>query len=219
MSNLNNFGEEYHNLALDPAKFDQNPINQFETWFNEAVSSGQKEANAMAVATTDANYNVTNRIMLLKYFDNNGFVFFSNYNSAKGKAFLQTKDNIQNTALVFWWPINQRQVRITGQTMLLDAKHSDEYFHKRPIGSQIAAVASKQSHVINSRDELVEKYKKIETQYLTKQIPRPEYWGGYILKPNSFEFWQGCPNRLHDRIKYVQDPASPSNWQILRLAP
>jgi len=188
----------------------ENPIKQFEKWFNEAVEAKVLEPNAMHLATI-SNGKPHGRIVLLKGFDENGFVFFTNYESNKGKEIAE----VPFASLTFFWGAMERQVRIEGQIVKTSAEESDEYFQVRPRGSQIGAWVSKQSSVV-SREELEARQQELEAQYGDGFIPRPPYWGGYRLIPEKIEFWQGRPSRLHDRILFTDIDGS---WKIERLSP
>ena len=189
------------------------PIQQFRSWFEEATNSEVLEANAMIIATVDKGNIPSARTVLLKEIDPEGFLFYTNYKSDKAKEISINP----NVSLVFLWKEIERQVRITGVAEKISADRSKKYFHKRPKGSQIGALVSPQSSVIESREEIEERQKEIETKYKDEdQLPLPEFWGGYIVKPTSIEFWQGRPSRLHDRLRYkLVDRV----WKIERLAP
>lgn len=198
--------------ALSKKDVDRNPILQFERWYNEAFSSKVMEANAMTLSTVDKENKPHSRVVLLRDVNENGFVFFTNYNSAKGHELMHNP----NAALLFFWPELERQIRIEGKVEKLDNKRSDEYFNSRPKESRIGAWASPQSREIENRQAL-EKIVADKKEFFDQNIlDRPGFWGGYILKPGSIEFWQGRPSRLHDRIKYLKNG---SDWKILRLAP
>jgi pyridoxamine 5'-phosphate oxidase len=196
-------------LEIDMAP---DPIVQFSKWWNEAVKSEIDEVNAMTLATADKSNIPSARIVLLKGYDKNGFVFFTNYQSHKGEQLLQNP----NACLVFFWKELERQIRITGTVEKISAAESDTYFSSRPTGSRIGAWASPQSSVIGNRTVIEEKLKELEQQFGDDNIPRPQHWGGYIVKPVQIEFWQGRPSRLHDRMQYTLQEAS---WVIERLAP
>jgi pyridoxamine 5'-phosphate oxidase len=200
--------------GLSQASVNPNPINQFEKWFNEAVLAQIPEVNAFDLATVSPDGVPSLRIVLLRDFSAEGFSFFTNYNSRKGKD-MEANPNV---CINFFWPQMERQIRIQGMVEKLKAEDSDLYFSSRPRGSQIGALASAQSQVVKNREELehlVEKItKELEGQ---EQIQRPEHWGGYLVKPVLMEFWQGRPSRLHDRISYVKD--ENGNWTIERLFP
>jgi len=188
-----------------------NPVEQFGTWWNEAVSSEIDEVNAMTLATATKEGLPHARIVLLKSYDEQGFTFFTNYNSHKGQ---ELKEN-PYAALVFFWKELERQVRIEGIMEKLDVAESDAYFFSRPAGSRIGAWASPQSEVISSREVLEENVLKYQQQFGIN-VPRPEHWGGYLLKPALIEFWQGRSSRLHDRILYTREG---NGWKLERLAP
>lgn len=197
-------------LEADAAK---DPIAQFAKWWKEAVESEILEVNAMTLATASTDGIPSARIVLLKDFSEKGFVFFTNYESFKGH---QLADN-PKACLVFFWKELERQVRITGLVQQVSASESNTYFHARPEGSQIGALTSPQSHVIENRQWLDDLYEKNMALFAGKKIERPDYWGGYIVRPVVIEFWQGRPSRLHDRLQYsLQDN---NEWKIERLAP
>lgn len=188
----------------------ENPIKQFEKWFNEAVDANVLEPNAMHLSTI-SNGRPHGRIVLLKGFDESGFVFFTNYESNKGKEIAE----IPFASLTFFWGSMERQVRIEGQIVKATPIESDEYFQARPRGSQIGAWVSHQSTVV-TREELERRQKELEAQYGDGFIPRPPYWGGYRVIPERIEFWQGRPSRLHDRIVFTD---TGGDWKIERLSP
>jgi pyridoxamine 5'-phosphate oxidase len=200
--------------ALTKATIDPNPIAQFELWFKEASSSGMSEqdATSMTLATADKDGQPCARIVLLKSFDEGGFVFFTNYNSRKGSELA----NNSRACLLFYWAPLWRQVRIEGAVEKVSAAESDEYFHSRPLGSKIGAWASNQSQPVTSRNELDERFEELSLKF-ADHVPRPPHWGGYRVKPDVIEFWQGRENRLHDRLVYTRE--SDGNWRIERLAP
>ena len=205
---------EYDRGALDEADVAGDPVTQFARWFEEATAVSAGEANAMTVATVDGDGKPSARTVLLKSFDSAGFVFYTNYESAKGR------DLAANpwVALLFYWAPLERQVRITGVASRISAAESDAYFARRPLGSQIGAAASPQSEVIPSRDWLAARFAAAEREAAAAgAVVRPPHWGGIRVVPDRFEFWQGRPNRLHDRLVYVQ--ADGDRWRIERLAP
>jgi len=213
MQDLAQIRKEYTLLSLDEKSISPSPFQQFEKWFNEALTAKVLEPNAMNLATVSENGRPSSRIVLLKGFDEQGFIFFTNYQSNKGK------DLEQNPfcSLSFFWPELERQVRIEGSAGKIPTDQSDAYFNSRPRESQIGAWASPQSSVIASRIIIEERYNSIEKKFEgEKSITRPNQWGGYITKPFLIEFWQGRHSRLHDRIQYtlVDGP-----WKINRLAP
>ncbi len=209
---LQNLRQDYRSAELSEQDADQDPINQFSKWFADAMNAKLYEPNVMTLATADRSGKPSARIVLLKGFDQQGFVFFTNYDSVKGK---EIAENPQ-ASLVFFWPELERQVRIDGSVSKVSAQVSDQYFHSRPIGSQIGAAASPQSAKMQNRESLEEKVKELTAAYQGKEIPRPQHWGGYLVKPSQIEFWQGRSSRLHDRINYE---LVDGNWIISRLAP
>ncbi len=200
---------DYHGEPLEENKIDTDPMDQFHSWINEAIEKKIHHPNAMGLATVDKKGRPSLRIVLLKKYDKNGFIFFGNYESRKG---VEIKNNPQ-AALSFHWPQLSRQVRIEGIVRKISAKESEEYFYSRPIHFQIAALASPQSRVIRDRKYLEERFMTLSKD---SPIKRPNQWGGWILKPDYFEFWQGRENRLHDRIQYSM---KGKEWIIQRLAP
>jgi len=209
---LQNLRQEYRSSELLQQDVDQNPIQQFKRWFTDALNAQLYEPNVMTLATADPYGKPSARIVLLKGFDENGFNFYTNYDSKKGH---DLKQNPQ-AALVFFWPELERQVRIEGMVSKLDPQISTDYFHSRPKGSQVGAAASPQSQVIESREALEQQVIELKKQYEDLEVPRPEHWGGYLVEPQRVEFWQGRPSRLHDRICY---DLVEGVWIISRLAP
>lgn len=211
---LQNMRQDYSAASLSEDTTKADPIKQFEKWFNEAVESQQHEPNAMTLSTATTDGRPSARIVLLKGFDKDGFSFYTNYLSRKGKEI--TKNPLG--ALTFFWGTLERQVRIEGTIEKLSKEQSDQYFHSRPRKSQLGAVASPQSQEIASRDMLEKKWEQLEAEYGDEgEIPKPSYWGGYILKPRLIEFWQGRRSRLHDRILYKK--VDNKTWKKVRLAP
>lgn len=204
--------KDYRLKEFDESHVQADPFNQFKSWFQEALDAEVNEPNAMTLATSSANGQPHARIVLLKGFDHNGPIFFTNYQSHKGQEITQNN----RVALVFFWPELERQVRIEGLATSIDPKLSDEYFFSRPLGSQIGAHVSPQSQVIVNRFFLEDRVKEFEKLFSAEPLLRPEHWGGYVIKPNLFEFWQGRSNRLHDRFQY--NPTG-SGWAVQRLAP
>lgn len=198
---------------LDERTIDPDPIVQFQKWFREANRVKINLPNAMSVATASRSGQPSVRMVLLKDFDHDGFVFFTNYNSRKGRELLENP----RVELMFWWGALERQVRIGGKIEKVTRRESDEYFHTRPRESQIGAHASPQSESIGSREELERKADELGRKFSGKQIRRPRNWGGYRVRPVSIEFWQGREARLHDRILYTKSKGT--HWKILRLAP
>jgi len=209
---LQNLRQDYKSASLDESDVDDNPIIQFKNWFEHAVSAKIYEPNVMTLATADKSGKPNARIVLLKGVDENGFSFYTNYLSQKGK---ELKRNPQ-ACLVFFWPELERQVRIEGTVEKLDKETSEAYFNVRPRESQIGAIASPQSQPIPSRTFLEKKVEELTSSYQNKPILKPAHWGGYIVKPTRIEFWQGRASRLHDRINYE---LLKNNWVKSRLAP
>lgn len=209
---LENIREEYKQSELHEDRVKSDPIEQFNHWFGEALLAKVPEVNAMTLATADSKGFPNARIVLLKHASEDGFSFFTNYVSEKGEELAKNPQ----VALVFFWPQLERQVRIMGQVEKLSVQESSIYFHSRPVGSQLGAWASPQSKEIVSREYLQERLGELELEYADKEVPKPPYWGGYLVKPFRIEFWQGRPNRLHDRIQYK---LKDNHWVIARLAP
>jgi pyridoxamine 5'-phosphate oxidase len=215
MTTLADLRKNYSLGSLDTADVDPDPIRQFQTWFAQALDAKLPEPNAMTVATVDAQGHPAARILLIKGVDERGFVFFTNYESRKGRELSANP----HAALLFHWVELERQVRIEGKVEHTSDEESDAYYHSRPLGSRIGAWASAQSAVIANRAELEAREREITAQY-GEQPPRPPHWGGYRLVPSAIEFWQGRPSRLHDRIRYTRDSArKDAAWRIERLAP
>ena len=205
--------QNYSRAFLEEKDVAQNPIDQFKKWFDEAKGSDVVEPNAMTIATVNANGIPSARIVLLKDIDKEGFIFYTNYDSAKASDISENP----NVSLVFLWKELERQVRISGVAEKISSERSLNYFQKRPKGSQIGAWTSPQSQIIYDRSILDKRKAEIEEQYKdVDQLPLPEFWGGYIVRPSKIEFWQGRPNRLHDRLRYVLNDGL---WGIDRLAP
>ena len=199
--------------SLERADLQPHPIDQFNLWFQQAELKEPLLPNAMCLSTVNLQYEVSARMVLLKSFDKKGFVFYTNYNSAKAKCLSE----VPNAALVFWWPHCDRQIRIAGKVEILEPHLSDEYFATRDKWARLGALVSKQSEVIESREEMLKKIKLLEEQHVDeKTIVRPKNWGGYRLVPNRIEFWQERDHRLHDRFEYRK---KGEDWEIVRLAP
>lgn len=205
--------KNYTQQSLSENDAEVNPIQQFSKWWDEAVASDIDEVNAMTLATASSDGIPSARIVLLKEYDINGFTFFTNYNSFKGQQLAENP----KACLVFFWKELERQVRITGLIEKISSAASDEYFNSRPQGSQVGAIASPQSQVIENREWLDNHYSKLEKELHDKKLQRPPHWGGYIVKPVIIEFWQGRPSRLHDRLQYTLE--ENGTWKIERLAP
>ncbi len=212
-SSIASIRTDYKQHSLTEKDVAKDPVDQFAAWWNDAVTSEIEEVNAMTLATASADGLPSARIVLLKGFDENGFVFFTNYNSYKG---LQLEQN-PRACLVFFWKELERQVRITGLIHKVSEEESDAYFHSRPEGSQIGAWTSPQSQVIKDRKQLEDREAELKTAFEGQTIPRPHHWGGYRVQPLIVEFWQGRPSRLHDRIQYTLE--DNGGWKIERLAP
>jgi pyridoxamine 5'-phosphate oxidase len=204
--------KEYSFKSLDLNNIADNPLIQFKVWFQEALTASAIETNAMTLATINKDNKPSARIVLLKGIDH-GFLFFTNYESDKGKELARHPF----AALTFFWPELERQVRVEGRVEKVTEAESDEYFFSRPEPSQIGAWTSPQSHIIPDREYLQRRQEEVEEKFKNEKITRPQHWGGYRLVPQSVEYWQGRPSRLHDRIKYDLDETG--NWQINRLAP
>ena len=227
---------EYNLTGLRRSDLEADPIVQFKKWFDQAAGSRASgrlrkfcikfykslllasglepmDLTAMTLATADKEGRPSARVVLLKGVDQRGFIFYTNYNSRKGQ---ELAENSQ-AALVYYWSDQERQVCVAGEVSQLPPAESDAYFKSRPRGSQLAAWASKQSAVVRDRAALEESWQQLEAQYASQEVPRPPFWGGYVLSPARVEFWQGRPNRLHDRLRYTRQP--DKTWLIERLAP
>lgn len=213
-NDLSNYRKIYQKSELSEEGISENPMELFKRWFFEVEEfGGDTEVNAVTVSTIGTDGFPKNRVVLLKKYTWEGFIFYTNYNSEKGKAIAKNP----NVCLSFFWAAIERQVIIKGVAEKLPENLSDGYFESRPDGSKLGAWASDQSEVVPSRSYLDERLASFEKQFENKEIIRPKYWGGYIVKPISMEFWQGRPNRMHDRIKYTLQ--EDFNWKIERLAP
>ena len=212
-ANLADLRKSYNKGSLDINAVGDNPINLFEIWFKEAKQSDLiEEANAMILSTLGERGFPKPRVVLLKGFSEEGFIFFTNYKSEKGRSLLKNP----KVGIAFFWPALERQIIIKGNAKKISSDRSDEYFNSRPRGSQLGALVSPQSSVISSRQYLEDRLSALTDEYLNKPIPRPDHWGGVVVKPVQIEFWQGRPNRLHDRIscQLINEV-----WKSERLAP
>jgi pyridoxamine 5'-phosphate oxidase len=210
---LTNYRRSYEKGKLLEKDIPHEPMELFQSWFDLADRSDSvEEANAMNIASVGKDMYPKSRIVLLKAYSREGFIFFTNYGSQKGKAL---KEN-PKCCLSFFWPALEKQVIIQGIASRISEEESERYFQSRPRGSQLGATVSQQSSIIPSRDFLEEKLSDLEKMYENKEIPKPENWGGFLVKPYKIEFWQGRHSRLHDRIVYTRDT---DNWKIERLAP
>ena len=209
MSEQNN---QYEMMELRRENLDPDPFKQFDNWYDSAINSEMKHPDAFVLSTSTTDGLSSSRVLLYKGRNDSGFMFYTNMNSKKGQELINNK----YVSMCFWWNVLERQVRIEGITELLSSEENDDYFNTRPRGSQLGAWASKQSSVLENREELDRKYRQYEEKFAGSDIPRPEYWLGYIVIPNEFEFWQGRMNRLHDRFRYR---IKEDKWIIERLAP
>lgn len=211
---LEHLRQDYLKHAFSETLADESPFVQFKSWFNDASQMGVIEPNAMALSTATPEGKPSVRMVLLKGFSADfGFVFYTNYQSRKGQELLANPQ----AALLFWWPQLERQVRIEGKVVVAPAEISDAYFKNRPAESRLGAVASPQSQVVANREELENRFAQLQQEFPYGNITRPEHWGGYMLQPNYFEFWQGRTSRLHDRVAY--SPQESGLWLRQRLAP
>ncbi len=208
---LDNLRRDYTKDSFNEKTALKNPFEQFKVWFDDAVNYPMMEPNAMALSTVNSEGKPSSRIVLLKRYDENGFVFFTNYESRKGKEL----EKNPYASLLFYWDRLERQIRIEGITEKISSEESDDYFQSRPYESRLGAWASKQSEVLPSRFTLIREVAKLLVKYPAK-VPLPPFWGGYRLKPDIFEFWQGRPSRLHDRIRYSKRGGL---WVVERLYP
>ncbi len=211
---LSNYRKSYEKQELLENTIGDNPLQLFQTWFHEVDTNfDEGETNAMTISTIGLDGYPKSRVVLLKKFTYEGFIFYTNYESEKGKAILANP----NVCLSFFWHQAERQVIIKGKAEKIAENLSDGYFESRPRGSQLGALVSHQSEVLESREVLENRLNQLEAKYKDKNIPRPDYWGGFIVKPVEIEFWQGRANRLHDRIRYQLQ--QDFNWKIDRLSP
>lgn len=206
---------DYTQRGLDLPDLAPDPYDQFTQWFQQACDAELLEPNALVLSTVSPEGHPYQRTVLLKYFDRDGFVFFTNYGSRKAQHIGQHPQ----VSLLFPWYALERQLAITGTASKISAAESFKYFTSRPRGSQLGAWVSQQSQIISSRQLLEMQFEKMKQRFLNQNIPLPDFWGGYRVKPASFEFWQGRPSRLHDRFLYSPSPDGASGWQAVRLSP
>ena len=212
--NIGHLRKSYEQGALDDAALKEDPLELFDLWFKRADADDRiEEANAMSLATLDQAGYPKARVVLLKGYGEEGFVFYTNYNSQKGKAMAQHPQ----VSLSFFWPALEQQIILRGKVERVSAATSDAYFYSRPLGSQLGAIASSQSQSIASRQQLEDRLMELQKRYADSAPQRPAHWGGYIVKPDIIEFWQGRPNRLHDRIEFTKNVHG--QWMSSRLAP
>ena len=213
MTTLADIRREYASRALDEKDAHADPMQQFTLWFDEALKSQILDVNAMTLATASRKGEPSARTVLLKGTDEHGFVFYTNYDSAKGR---DLADN-PRASLLFFWAELERQVRINGSVTKTTRAESDQYFHSRPVESQISAASSNQSHPVAGRSQLEQRYAELAAKYKDSIVPLPDSWGGYRVKPDTIEFWQGRKSRLHDRLLYTRQ--ADGSWTRSRLAP
>ncbi len=211
-NHINSLREDFTKGTLNESDVQENPALQFENWLQEAIKAMIPEVQAMTLSTVSEKNKPSSRIVYLREFDKNCFVFYGNYSSKKGKHLNQNP----NACINFFWPELERQIRIEGVVVPCNTITSDSYFNSRPLESKLGAWASQQSELLQSRKELEEKLEFYKKQFEGKEVSRPSYWGGWVLKANYYEFWQGRKSRLHDRISYTLEK---NNWIISRLSP
>lgn len=213
MKNLHDIRRDFSYARLDLEDLNSNPFEQFDAWFDQANEAQVFDPTAMSLATANAQGRPSNRVVLLKQFDERGFVWFTDYQSHKGTDLAENPF----AAIVFYWSELDRQIRISGTVEKISRQESEDYFNSRPVDSRISASVSMQSEVIENREKLLEKGQALRESLSENGLPMPDRWGGYRLVPDLFEFWQGRPNRLHDRFQY--SPDSQLGWKIERLSP
>lgn len=213
MKNLHDIRRDFSYARLDLENLNSNPFEQFDAWFDQANEAQVFDPTAMSLATANAQGRPSNRVVLLKQFDERGFVWFTDYQSHKGTDLTENPF----AAIVFYWSELDRQIRISGKVEKISRQESEDYFNSRPVDSRISASVSMQSEVIENREKLLEKGRALRESLSENGLPMPARWGGYRLVPDLFEFWQGRPNRLHDRFQY--SPVNQLHWKIERLSP
>ena len=212
MTDLQGLRREYTRAGLRETDLAPEPVDQFRRWFDEALAAGLHEPNAMTVATATPDGRPSARVVLLKGFDERGFVFYTNYEGRKGRELAENP----HAALVFYWGELERQVRIEGRASRVPGEESDAYYESRPLGSRLGAWASAQSREVEGRAALEKRLHRLEAEHEGREVTRPPFWGGYRVEPEAVEFWQGREDRLHDRLVYRR---SPEGWQVVRLQP
>jgi len=210
---ISDLRREYEQGGLSEADLAVDPVVQFRAWFAQALAVDPRDANAMTLATADREGRPSARIVLLKGVDERGFVFFTNYESRKGRDLAENPE----AALVFFWPLLDRQVRVEGRVERTSREESAAYFRSRPLKARLGAWASRQSRVLEEREELEREVAQAEERFADGEVPLPDFWGGYRLVPAAVELWQGRPSRLHDRFRYERSPAG--GWRVERLSP
>ncbi|MEA2693831.1 MAG: pyridoxamine 5-phosphate oxidase [Acidobacteriota bacterium] len=210
---LSDLRREYEQAGLSEADLAADPVVQFRAWFAQALAADPRDANAMTLATADREGRPSARIVLLKGADERGFVFFTNYESRKGRDLTENP----HAALVFFWPLLDRQVRVEGRVERTSREESAAYFRSRPFPARVGAWASRQSRVLPGREELEREVARAAERFADGEVPLPDFWGGYRLAPAAIELWQGRPSRLHDRFRYERSPAG--GWRVERLSP
>lgn len=209
---INQLRHDFMQMSLDESMANADAIRQFEAWFLQAVDGKANEPNAFVLSTVGADHRPSARVLLLRDFDESGFVFYTNYHSRKAREI----EGNPYASMTFFWPELERQVRVEGKLMKQNAAGSDEYFNARPRSSQLGAWASPQSDALPSRSVLDKSLEELEKRFAGQPVPRPEWWGGFVLQPDRIEFWQGRPSRLHDRLLYTR---AGFEWKMSRLAP
>jgi len=210
---LSSIRRDYKKLKLDRKHVASDPFVQFEKWMEEALKSDLPEPTAMILSTVSRDGTPSSRVVLLKGVSDGSLFFYTNYESEKGRNLSENP----KAAITFFWPELERQINIKGEVQKTEGEVSDEYYSSRPRKSQLGAWASEQGKELSSREELIKKFMVLSLKYVGRKVPRPPFWGGYALKPSTFEFWQGRPNRLHDRVQYLKN--DQGDWYLRRLSP